>query len=64
MKDQRPINPWSLSSEGLQLVVTLLMGVFIGYQLDKRFSTSPWCTVGGATLGIIAGLYNFLKRFL
>lgn len=64
MKEKRPINPWSLSSEGLQLVITLLMGVFIGMQLDKRFGTQYWYTIGGALLGIVAGLYNFLKRFL
>lgn len=57
-------NAWTYASEGTQLAVTLLLGVYGGYKLDQAKNTLPWFTLAGATLGLIAGLYNFLKRFL
>ncbi|MFN0116783.1 MAG: AtpZ/AtpI family protein [Elusimicrobiota bacterium] len=45
------------------MFVTLILGVFAGYYLDSRFHTGPWFTVIGSILGIIAGLYNLIKRF-
>jgi F0F1-type ATP synthase assembly protein I len=55
---------WAYASEGTQMAVTLLVGIFVGYKLDGKFGLSPWCTVAGATLGIVVGLYGFLKRAL
>lgn len=39
------------------------VGVFalIGYGLDRWWDTSPWCFIGGASLGIVGGLYNLIK---
>jgi F0F1-type ATP synthase assembly protein I len=48
----------------MQLAVTLLVGLYVGYRLDVRKDTLPWFTLAGAAIGIVAGLYNFLKRFL
>jgi hypothetical protein len=59
-----PISPWAYASDGFQLAVTLLIGFYIGYRLDIWKETSPWFTVAGSALGIVAGLYNFLRRFL
>ena len=55
---------WAYASEGTQIAVTLLIGIFVGYKLDARFDSSPWGIVSGASLGIIVGLYGFLKRAL
>ena len=55
---------WAYASEGTQIAVTLLLGIFVGYKVDGHFGSSPWGIVSGATLGIVIGLYGFLKRAL
>ena len=64
----RPIPPdannaWSLASGGVQLAAMVLIGVFVGYRLDRRWGTSPWLLVSGAGIGLFLGLYVFLKPF-
>lgn len=54
---------WSLASGGVQLAVTVLLGVFVGYRLDRRWGTSPWLLVSGAGIGLFLGLYVFLKPY-
>ncbi len=58
------ISPWELASEGTQMAITLLLGVFVGYKLDAHWKTSPWLTLAGSVLGIAVGMYGFLKRVL
>jgi ATP synthase protein I len=48
-------------SLGLQLAVTVTVMVFVGLWLDGKFDTRPVLTVVFAFLGIIAGMYNFIK---
>jgi len=47
---------------GLQLATAILSGIFLGYFLDKKFGTMPFCTLGGSALGFIIGFYSFLKQ--
>ena len=47
---------------GLQLATTLLVGVFAGYFLDRKFHTLPFCTLGGSMLGLIIGFYSFIRQ--
>ena len=54
---------WHYASEGMQLAVTLLLGMYGGYKLDQHKHTSPWFLLIGAALGLVIGLYNFLGRF-
>jgi ATP synthase protein I len=49
---------------GLQLAVTVIVMVFLGIWLDKRFGTNPWLTIIFSFLGIAAALYSFLKQVL
>jgi F0F1-type ATP synthase assembly protein I len=63
-KTPQKISAWQYASEGTQLAVTLLLGLFVGYKLDQHWGRSPWFLLAGAALGLIAGLYNFLRRFL
>ncbi len=46
------------SSIGMVLVVSIFIGLGIGYFLDSRLGTNPWFTIGGLLLGIIAGYYK------
>lgn len=43
---------------GLHLVSGVLVGLGIGYFLDRWFETGPWLTAGFLILGILAGFMN------
>lgn len=47
---------------GLQLAVTVLLGFFVGYVLDRKFGLLPWCSLGGVLLGGILGFYQLLVQ--
>ena len=49
---------------GIQLAVTVTVPVFIGIWLDGKFNTSPILTVVFAFLGVLAGMYTFIKTVL
>lgn len=47
---------------GLQLAISVVVFFFIGYWMDGKFGTSPWCTICGAFLGAAGGLFKFLRE--
>ncbi len=51
----------SIGSIGLHLVSGVIVGVLIGYYLDRYFDTSPWLTIVFFFLGIGAGFRNMYK---
>lgn len=46
------------SSLGLSVSLAIFIGLAVGVYLDRRFETSPWCTLVFLVLGIIAGFRN------
>jgi F0F1-type ATP synthase assembly protein I len=54
-------DPGALRSAGLLLsiptllIVSPLVGFFVGSWLDNHFRTSPWLTIAGLVLGFVAG---------
>lgn len=46
---------------GFQLVASILVGVFLGQWLDKRWHTTPWLMMTGLFLGVSAGFYNLFR---
>ncbi len=46
------------SSIGLSVALAVFIGLAIGVYLDRRFGTSPWCTLIFLVLGIVAGFRN------
>ena len=46
------------SSMGFAMVLATVIGLVIGYYLDKAFGTSPWFLLIFLILGIIAGFKN------
>lgn len=60
----RPESPWSHVFAGTQLAITVIVFLAIGHAFDRKFGTEPWGTLSGAGVGIIGGLYNFLKDYL
>jgi len=49
---------------GVELLAPLLVGVFGGRWLDRRFGTEPWLLLMGAVLGAVAGMINLVRRGL
>ena len=47
-----------LSTLGLTLVFSTVIGLYIGIKLDEWLGTAPWFTVIFLLLGIIAGFRN------
>lgn len=50
---------------GLELVLSVIVGLFAGQFLDRRFHTAPWLMLVGLGYGIAAGvrgLYRAAER--
>ena len=48
----------SLSTLGLTMALSISLGAFLGYYLDKKFGTSPWLFLVFFVFGIIAAFRN------
>lgn len=46
------------SSLGLSVSLAIFIGLAVGVYLDRRFETTPWCTLIFLVLGIIGGFRN------
>lgn len=53
--------PMALAGLGFELLAAIVGFAFVGYWIDRHYETAPWGLVIGAVLGIIGGLYNFIK---
>lgn len=47
-----------LSGIGISLVASTLIGLFMGYYLDRWLKTGPWLTLLFLGFGIVAGFRN------
>lgn len=43
--------------------MTVLVGVWVGFWIDKHWGVAPWGLVGGSAAGFGLGLYNFIHEF-
>jgi ATP synthase protein I len=50
-----------MAGGGLEFAVAILLGVFGGQWLDRRWGTSPWLVVVGAMTGAGAGFYKLYR---
>jgi ATP synthase protein I len=46
------------SSLGLQVALSIFIGLGVGVWLDRRWDTHPWLTLIGMGMGIAAGFRN------
>ena len=46
------------SSLGFSVALAIFIGLAVGIYLDRRFETSPWCTLIFLVLGIVAAFRN------
>ena len=52
------------SGVGLELAGAVAGFTLVGYWIDRHYGTNPWGLVVGVVLGIVGGLYNFVKEAL
>lgn len=52
------------SGVGFELAGATAGLALLGYWIDGRYGTSPWCLLGGVFIGIVGGLYNLVKESL
>ena len=48
----------------LEFAVAILLGVFAGQWLDRRWGTTPWLLVVGAMLGAVVGFYKLYRDLM
>lgn len=58
-----PSSGWRHAFAGLTFAATILVGVFSGVWVDRKWGTDPWGVVAGAVIGMVAGFYNLIKEF-
>lgn len=46
---------------GLQFVIAILLFLYAGMWLDKKFGTAPWLLLVGALIGAAAGFYSLWR---
>ena len=46
---------------GLELAANVVAGFAVGYWIDKKFQLLPYCTISGASLGLVWGLWRLVK---
>lgn len=61
--DEKPV-AWarylSSASIGIEMGAALVVGMGIGWFLDRTFKTEPWCLVIFTAFGIVAGFRNMI----
>jgi ATP synthase protein I len=50
----------SNASIGIEMGAALVVGLAIGWFLDRTFGTKPWCLVIFTAFGIVAGFRNMI----
>ena len=57
-------SPWSYLGLGFEIAVPVLLGIYIGYRLDRWLDTSPWLLLVGALLGMGLSFYGLFRKTL
>jgi len=50
-----------ITSLGTEFALAEIIGAAVGYWLDSKFGTLPWCLVGGVILGFVLGLARIVQ---
>lgn len=52
-----------LSTIGMAMAISVILGVLIGFYLDDKFNTEPWFFIIFLGLGIVAAFKNLHKLY-
>ena len=58
-RDLRTVGRWS--AFGIQLVVSVVIGLLAGQWLDGRLGTEPWLAVVGILMGFTAAMVDLVR---
>lgn len=58
---KRAFESLSASSVGLELGISVILGLLAGYGLDGHFGTGPWLMLLFLALGLVAGFRGVLR---
>ncbi len=58
---KRAFDALSQSSVGLELGLSVIIGLLIGYGLDAKFGTGPWLMLLFLVFGLVAGFRGVLR---
>lgn len=61
LSDKDP-NWGAMGSIGLQMLAGVVLGLFVGQWLDRKFGWTPWGTLAGCGLGVAAGMYSMIRE--
>jgi F0F1-type ATP synthase assembly protein I len=53
-----------LAGVGIQFAVTIIVFLFAGQWLDRRFGTTPWLLILGVVIGASAGFYSLYRKLM
>lgn len=53
--------PMSMAGMGFELAAAVVGFTFLGLWLDRHYGTEPWALLICAAIGIVGGLYNFVR---
>ncbi len=61
-KPQGPFGEWMrYAGIGIEMLVSVLIGTFGGYGLDRLFHTKPWLMIVGFIFGSAAGFRSLFR---
>ena len=55
-------DPRRFLGSGLELVGILGFLLLVGYWVDGKLDSRPWCMIIGAIVGIVGGLYRLIRQ--
>ena len=51
-----------LAGLGMELAAAVIGGTLLGLWIDRSYGSAPWAAVIGGLVGIVGGLYNFVRQ--
>ena len=64
MAEQKDPNWATYASYGFEMAAGVGLGVLVGLWLERRYHWAPWGMIGGAAVGLAAGMYLMIRDAL
>jgi F0F1-type ATP synthase assembly protein I len=61
---RRPMASARYAGMGVELAGAIIGLTLLGYWIDRHYATEPAGVIIGAAVGIVGGLYNFIRQAL